>query len=248
MKHTAKHVAFLLFLMILLPAFSACGGGSGSASIPERADPSLPAAATTAPPAALPIHASPVDFNHNGTDDYTDILQGARIDANNKPRYDPSYFSEGYPPEDAGVCTDLVWRAFQHAGYDLKAMIDKDIAANTAEYWRVEGSADRNIDFRRVPNLQVFFQRYAQTLTTDLTQIEAWQPGDIVTFGIWHIAIVSDTLGESGLPCILHNMGQSERENDQLSGWGVGGDKGISGHFRWDASRVDPDLLIAFAD
>jgi len=234
-------LALLLICLAALGLF-ACDKDLGPTSVTET---SASIAATT-PPIITPEFTSPVDFNSNGADDYTDILQGARIDANNQPRYDPSYFSGGYPPEDAGVCTDLVWRAFQHAGYDLKSMIDKDIAANTAKYWRVEGRADQNIDFRRVPNLQVFFQRYAQTLTTDLAQIEAWQPGDIVTFGTWHIAIVSETLGESGLPCILHNMGQPDREDDQLSSWGVGGDKGISGHFRWDASQIDPDVLIAF--
>jgi len=239
-----QSLALLLICLAALGLF-ACGGNVGTPA--DESIPSAPAA-TTASHSAIPAITSPMDFNNNGIDDYTDILHGARLDAENRPRYDPSYFSGGYPPEDAGVCTDLVWRAFKHAGYDLKAMVDADIAENTSLYPRVEGRPDQNIDFRRVPNLLVFFQRHAQSLTTDLTQIEEWQPGDIVTFGKWHIVIVSDKRGESGLPYILHNMGQYDREDDALNNWGVGGDKGISGHFRWDASQVDSDLLIAFED
>ena len=62
---------------------------------------------------------SPVDYNGNGVDDYTDILLGARKDAKQKPRYDGAYVDGGYPPEDTGVCTDLIWRAFREAGYSL---------------------------------------------------------------------------------------------------------------------------------
>jgi len=183
-----------------------------------------------------------VDFNNNGIDDYTDILLGARIDAQARPRYDASWFSGGYPPEDAGVCTDLVWRAFKHAGYDLKAMVDMDIAANKALYPRVEGRPDPNIDFRRTANLKVFFERHAQSLTTDTTRPEQWQPGDIVTFGTWHSAIVSDRRNADGRPFILHNMGQFEREEDALANWE------ISGHFRFDASQIDPAMRIAFPE
>jgi len=237
----------LALLLLCLALLGLCACGENPAPITEYAAPS-PSVTTTKPPIIIPAITSPVDFNGNGIDDYADLLNGAQIDANNKPRYDPSYFSGGYPPDDAGVCTDLVWRAFKCAGFDLKKMVDKDIAANTTKYWRVEGRPDRNIDFRRVPNLQVFFQRHAQTLTTDLEDIEEWQPGDIVTFGTWHVGIISDKRNEGGLPYILHNMGQFNREDDALAAWGVGGDRGVSGHFRWDASQVDADVLVAWEE
>ena len=34
---------------------------------------------------------SEIDFNNNGTDDYTDILLGARTDAKNHPTYNGAY-------------------------------------------------------------------------------------------------------------------------------------------------------------
>ena len=61
---------------------------------------------------------SGADYNQNGVDDYTDLMLGARKDAENRPKYDGSYYEGGFPPDDIGVCTDVVWRAFRNAGYD----------------------------------------------------------------------------------------------------------------------------------
>jgi len=185
---------------------------------------------------------SPVDFNNDGVDDYRAILLGARMDAENKPVYDGSYHAGGYPPEDIGVCTDVVWRAFKHAGYNLKEMVDQDIQRNTELYPRVGGRPEPNIDFRRVPNLKVFFERHAISLTLDHTDIEEWQPGDIVTYGDKHIGIISDRRNRDGVPYIIHNGGQPRREEDALTRhrWE------ISGHFRFDASLVDEELLLPF--
>ena len=227
---------------LLFCGLSACGQLTEHVDSPPPATTTATTTTTTNP---YPPVTSPVDFNQNGVDDSTDILLGARKDAENRPRYDGSYCDGGYPPDDAGVCTDVIWRAFKNAGYDLKAMIDKDIAAHTALYPRVEGRPDRNIDFRRVPNLRVFFGRCAQSLTTDTTQPEQWQPGDIVTYdfqnGLLHCAIVSDKRGAGGLPYILHNAGQYNREEDALAAWE------ITGHYRFDASKLDPDMRVAFA-
>ena len=51
--------------------------------------------------------------------------------------------------------------------------------------------ADINIDFRRVRNLAVYFKDTAIELTTNVSEIEEWQGGDIVIFKK-HIGIVSD--------------------------------------------------------
>ena len=185
---------------------------------------------------------SNIDFNRNGIDDYTDFVLGARQDALNRPRYDSSWQEKGYPPPDIGVCTDVVWRAFRHAGYNLKEMIDRDIAANTELYPYVESQPDPSIDFRRVPNLLVFFERYAQSLTTDITEIDQWQPGDIVIYGVSHIGIVSDRRNEKGVPWLIHNSGQPRREEDGL-------DRGyISGHYRFDADRIPSEELVAWLE
>lgn len=110
-------------------------------------------------------------------------------------------------------------------------MVDEDIKNNVKEYPRVEGKPDTNIDFRRVGNLKTFFERNAKTLTTDLSKIEEWQPGDIVTFGISHIGIISDKRNKNGIPYLIHNAGQPLREEDTLE-LNHSIDK-ISGHFRY---------------
>ena len=186
---------------------------------------------------------SMVDFNQNGIDDYSDFVLGAREDAKNKPRYDGRYQENGYPPDDVGVCTDVIWRAFKNAGYSLRDMIDTDIGANIDKYPRVEGKPDSKIDFRRVPNLQSFFERHAQILTLDTSEIAEWQPGDIVTFGSNHVAMISDKRNSEGVPYIIHNAGQPFREEDALIKSGF---KEISGHYRFDASKVDEKLLLKF--
>lgn len=173
---------------------------------------------------------SNLDKDNDGIDDYTDILLGARAEAERKPRYQSTYYAGGYPPDTEGVCTDVVWRAFRDAGYVLKDMVDEDIAQNVEEYPRVEGKPDSNIDFRRVPNLKVYFERNHITLTNDLSQIAEWQPGDIVVFGSKHIGIISDKRNKNGVPYLLHNGGQPNREEDILELYNRY--EPISGHYR----------------
>jgi len=184
---------------------------------------------------------STIDYNANGTDDYTDLMKGARKDALRHPRYVDAYYQGGYPPSSEGVCTDLIWRAFKEAGYDLKAMVDADIAARPWAYPYVE-SPDSNIDFRRVPNLHVFFRTYAQTLTTDIYDLAAWQPGDIVVFGNdTHIGIISNYRNRDGLAFVIHNGGANpDREEDALT------HDTVTGHYRFNAAMIEPSVLRAW--
>lgn len=185
---------------------------------------------------------STVDYNSNGVDDYTDILLGARQDAKNHPKYDSSYVEGGYPADNRGVCTDVVWRAFKNAGYSLRDMVDMDIMLYPEDY-SLTGKRDKNIDFRRVVNLRVFFDKYATELTTDTEDIERWQGGDIVIFkNNKHIGIVSDKRTKEGKCYIIHNGGQPVREEDYLK-------RGeVLKHYRFDASVIDRDVLIRWSD
>lgn len=173
------------------------------------------------------------DENGNETDDYTDILLGARDYVGTSPVYKSVYHAEGYPPEGEGVCTDVIWKALEAAGYSLKDLVDEDIAANVESYPRTEGKPDPNIDFRRVPNLKVFLERNALSLTTDYHQIAQWQPGDIVVFSDSHIGIISDQRNRDGIPYLIHNGGQEDFEEDALLR--VHRSKKISGHYRFPA-------------
>lgn len=191
-----------------------------------------------------PVLTSPVDFNGNGVDDYTDIMRGARKDALAHPAYDDGYYQGGYPPADRGACVDVVWRAFRNAGYDLKAMVDADIAADRASYASVAAKPDPNIDFRRTGVLDVFFGKYGITLTDDVNDHAQWQQGDIVVFDrVKHIGVISDKRDADGFSYVLHNMNQRRRENDYLA---FSRRMGVTGHYRWDASRVPKSVLRAW--
>ncbi len=108
-----------------------------------------------------------MDFNGNGIDDYTDLLLGARADAENHPEYDPAYYESGYPPDNIGYALMLYGEAFKQAGYSLRDMVDNDIIKPSEAYPNVV-KRDNNIDFRRVRNLRIFFEKYAVSLSTDI--------------------------------------------------------------------------------
>lgn len=173
----------------------------------------------------IPPYQSAVDRDGDGIDDQTDILQGARAYLDTQPKYKSQYYNGGYPDDGYGVCTDVVAFALKDAGYDLKDLVDEDIRKHPDEY-DIE-KPDPNIDFRRVRNLKVFFSRSAISLTTDISQIDQWQGGDIVVFEK-HIGIVSDTRNKDGVPFILHLSSpyQVRTEEDALSHYK------IVGHYR----------------
>jgi uncharacterized protein len=159
------------------------------------------------------------------------LVLGARKDALAMPAYVNAYYAGGYPPDDEGTCTDLIWRAFMEAGFNLKDAIDADIRQNRSAYPNIT-IRDPNIDFRRVQNLKVFFERHAIKLTNDVYQTDQWQAGDIVIFGRNdHIGIVSDIRNANDIPYLIHNNDQPLREEDRLEYGSY--TMGITGHYRF---------------
>jgi hypothetical protein len=174
----------------------------------------------------IPVLISSRDVNNNGVYDALDIVNGARQEVISGVEYDSSYYSGGYPPDEKGACTDVVWRALAAAGYNLKEMVDEDIKEYPVLYNAAGMNPDPNIDFRRVKNLQVFFKRHADQLTTeaipgDIDNLKNWQAGDIVIFGdpLEHIGIISDKRRWDGIPLVIHNSGPKAAENDILLNW-----------------------------
>lgn len=171
---------------------------------------------------------SSLDKDGDGIDDQVDILEGAIAYVNTHPKYKSAYYAGGYPNDGYGVCTDVVAYALKVAGYDLMELVSADIAMH-ADVYDIE-VADKNIDFRRVKNLYVFFNLNAESLTTDIKDIKSWQGGDIVIFNN-HIAIVSDRRNQDGIPYVIHhaNPFQKTYEEDILEKH-----DDIRGHYRWN--------------
>lgn len=150
----------------------------------------------------IPQLHSTADADGDGVDDQTDILNGALAYVSTRPKYKSRYYETGYPDDGYGVCTDVVAYALKNAGYDLQVLVNADIREQPQDYMVAE--SDANIDFRRVRNLKVFFSHTAAALTTDVSEIEEWQGGDIVIFER-HIGIVSDRRNKNGVPYIIHH-------------------------------------------
>lgn len=169
---------------------------------------------------------SNIDKDNDGVDDQTDILNNVRLYIETKPKYKSKYYVTGYPNDKYGVCTDVVAFGLKGAGYDLMELVNEDIKNNSDNY-NIE-TIDKNIDFRRVRNLKVYFKNNTINLTTDIYKIEEWQGGDIIIFKN-HIGIISDKRNKNGVPFVIHHANKYQKyyEEDILE---IRND--IVGHYR----------------
>ena len=176
----------------------------------------------------IETYISSVDKDNDGIDDQTDILNNVRTYIDKKPKYKSKYYETGYPDDEYGVCTDVVANGLKDAGYDLKELVNEDIINNKEKY-NIE-VIDKNIDFRRVRNLDVYLKNNSISLTKDLSQIEEWQGGDIIVFKD-HIGIISDKRNKKGIPFLIHHANpiQVNYEEDVLE---LYGQDYIIGHYR----------------
>lgn len=158
---------------------------------------------------------SNVDKDGDGIDDQSDILQNVREYISTKPKYKSKYYDTGYPDDEYGVCTDVIAFGLLGAGYDLMELVNEDIVNHPLDYDIT--NLDKNIDYRRVRNLKIYFDRNAISLTTDVNEIEQWQGGDIIVFEK-HIGIISDKRNKKGIPYVIHhaNPYQLNYEEDIL--------------------------------
>lgn len=148
-----------------------------------------------------------------------------------KVKYDPAYFTISYPngdvPNDRGVCTDVVIRAYRTLSVDLQKEVHEDIKSNFKKYpdkWGLT-MPDKNIDHRRVPNLMTFFSRYGEVKKIS-DNAEDYRPGDIVCWNlggnITHIGIVVDKKSTDGKRyLVVHNIGAGQVLEDCLFSFNI---------------------------
>ena len=152
-------------------------------------------------------------------------------------RYDPKYVKLAYPNGDVdpstGVCTDVIIRTYRDAiRFDFQKAVYEDMRANFKAYPQIWGhkGADKNIDHRRVPNLERFLTRKGASLPIT-KNAKNYKPGDLVTWRLGgslpHIGIISDKKSKWGTPLVIHNVGQGVVEDDLLF------NTDINGHFRF---------------
>ena len=154
--------------------------------------------------------------------------------------YDPAYYTILYPggdvPAGKGVASDLLTRCYRKLGIDLQKEVHEDMESHFRLYPQLWAAAapDRNIDHRRVPNLQRFFSRKGEILSTSSDPAE-YKVGDIVIWALsnaeTHIGIVVPSApgdASSPTPWVVHHP----------AGGGVKWEKAlfdhqILGHFRF---------------
>ena len=140
--------------------------------------------------------------------------------------YDPTYYTLSYPngdvPDNKGVCTDVIIRAYRKLGIDLQKKVHEDMKANFNLYPKKWGAKkpDKNIDHRRVPNLMTFFSRFGK-VKPGSNDIKDYAPGDIVAWnlggGITHIGIViRQKSPDNKQYLIVHNIGAGQVSEDCL--------------------------------
>lgn len=153
--------------------------------------------------------------------------------------YDPGYFSIKYPNGDIaankGVCTDVIIRAYRKLNIDLQKEVHEDMEANFSKYpnlkkWGMT-KTDTNIDHRRVPNLEIFFDRKGEKLSINHDS-STYKTGEIVTWMINgklpHIGIITNKKSADGeRNLIVHNIGGGQVLADCLF------DFEIVGHYKY---------------
>jgi len=151
--------------------------------------------------------------------------------------YDGRYLKINYPygdiPDNIGVCTDVVIRAYRKLGIDLQKDVHEDMQTNFADYPNIWGlkTTDKNIDHRRVPNLQTLFTRKGKVLPVN-NDSSTYRAGDMVTWmlpgNLPHIGIVTDKKSNDGMrPLIVHNIGAGPKLEDILFKFP------ITGHYQY---------------
>jgi len=144
-------------------------------------------------------------------------------------------------PIERGVCSDVIIRAMRAVDVDLQREVHTtDMSAHFSAYpalWGLE-RADRNIDHRRVANLETWFVRQGRSMPVSSVASE-YQAGDFVSWqlqdGLLHIGIVAAQRSADRLrPLIIHNIGAGVRAEDLLFAWP------IRGHYRWFPAAASP--------
>lgn len=169
-------------------------------------------------------------------EDAKSLVKAARGQIGVTTIYDGAYVALSYPGGDVsaerGVCTDVVVRACRKSyDFDLQKEVHEDMKRHFSVYPKRWGLSrpDRNIDHRRVPNLQTYFTRHHTALPKP-TRETVFLPGDLVTSllpgNLPHIMIVSDRKQRDGVPLVIHNMGRGTREENALFAFP------LTGHYR----------------
>lgn len=187
---------------------------------------------------SLNAHAQSDESDFGGS-----LAAAAMLSAGADIWYNPAYVGISYPwgdvPANTGVCADVVVRAYRQLGIDLQKRLHEDMKANFSAYPTIWGLSrpDKNIDHRRVLNIEKFFKRKGASLGVSSDPAK-FLPGDVVAWslpngrggGLPHIGVVSASKASNGNPKVVHHIGGRPAHEDVLFSWPM------TGHYRY---RID---------
>lgn len=221
----SKRTSPIAVLTLVLVLAAGCNRTTPARRFTNTAAPSPSPAVTVAP---LPAKASP---------QLKQLLEAAAAQSKVTTGYDPSWVKIAYPngdvPQETGVCSDVVVRAFRKTGIDLQKEVHEDMTRAWSVYpkrWGANGT-DTSIDHRRVLNLMTYFDRQAKSLPITDDRAD-YLPGDVIAWqlseGVEHIGILTNYRSEADQHyLIVHNIGSGARIEDVLLAWK------IIGHYRY---------------
>ena len=190
------------------------------------------------------LAASPALTRHGSQASGDDLARAALRQVGVTTQYDHGYRRIAYPggdvPRVTGVCADVIVRAARDAwNIDLQRLVHEDMLHAFAAYptrWGLHGP-DSNIDHRRVPNLETYWNRRGARLWHAASR--SWgfdfhgglQPGDVLTWRTFltggpHVAIV---VAGGRWPRIVQNHGWGAREDLLAIQWL----DAAEAHYRW---------------
>lgn len=170
------------------------------------------------------------------TTNLTKVIENAIEQTKHHVTYDGSYYRISYPngdvPDDIGVCTDVIIRAYRAIGVDLQKLVHEDmlIAKDIYDKRRYSKIIDSNIDHRRVPNLRTFLTRQNSKVPIS-SKGKDYEPGDIV---FWDVAaghvglVVNIKVSGTDRYKVVHNIGSGPQLEDFLF------NATIVDHYRWN--------------
>lgn len=173
----------------------------------------------------------------NASPQLKQLIEAAAEQSKVTTGYDPSWVKIDYPngdvPQNTGVCSDVVVRAFRKTGIDLQKEVHEDMTREWAAYpkrWGTNGT-DTSIDHRRVLNLMTYFDRQHKSLPLSSDRAD-YLPGDVIAWelsdGVEHIGIMTNYQSQPDQHyLVVHNIGAGARIEDVLLTWK------IIGHYRY---------------
>ena len=166
------------------------------------------------------------DADNDNINNQKDIMLGAKKQLEEPAKNifleegEANYYQGGDPPEHLAISTDIIARAFLEAGFNLREMVYEDIKDNFDRYpireiWG-QTVCDPDIDYRRIQNLEIFFERNAKSCgilfnASDNDNLNSWLPGDVIFFDMDkdgfsdNVGIISDNTTRDGTPKVIYN-------------------------------------------